>query len=70
MLIHALENCETLLKLNMEWNSACDAVMELEEVLQDGVLQEIDLSNNEIGEKRFENRTFRTFVGKCVCKRN
>jgi len=51
MLIHALENCETLLKLNMEWNSACDAVMELEEVLQDGVLQEIDLSNNEIGEK-------------------
>ena len=29
----------------------CCQVNELEEVLQDGVLQEIDLSNNDIGER-------------------
>ena len=50
-IIGALSENRTLLKLNLEWNSAADAVNYLEEVLQDGVLQEIDLSNNDIGER-------------------
>jgi len=50
-IIGALSENRTLLRLNLEWNSAKEAVNELEEVLQDGVLQEIDLSNNEIGER-------------------
>lgn len=50
--ITALSENKTLKKLNLAWNSAQDAVMRLEEVLQDGVLEEIDLSSNNIGEKQ------------------
>jgi hypothetical protein len=50
--VRALSNNKTIRRLGLAFNSAGDAVMKLEEVLQDGVLEEIDLSNNQINEKQ------------------
>ena len=51
-IISSLSENQTVKRLILAWNGAADAVLELEGVLQDGVLEEIDLSNNCINERQ------------------